>query len=207
MLNKYKSISLMNKDSKYYRDYLKSLYDNRNINKGESEPDPKYVITKWAEDCITQLLSSHYKKIDKNILTWMELNSYGIYNRRFRELDGLFEFDGKYIYLEVKASQSKSNYRRGKSQINANLSMINLIRANTVGVLCMLDCRCFDNDFGFYEHPETIENPEIENIYKVLRGLTLPLEIDHHCKYYWLISESETNALGNKYGEPVDINS
>jgi len=91
---------------------------DRSINRHIAEPDSKRLITSWLELSLIKHFSQQYTFEKKNILTWEELNIYNIYIRKFSELDAVFSTINSNLYMEIKASLSKSNLRRGKDQID-----------------------------------------------------------------------------------------
>lgn len=173
MLQKIKSVSLISKTNKSYIDYCKTFRESRNINRSETIPDRKSIISKWIEQSLNNLLSQQYIRSENNIITWLELTPYGIYSKRYKEIDGFYKTNEGYLLLEVKCSISKSSYTKGKSQINTNLELISKIYPNTLGILALADCRYFDSELG-YALDKVIEIFKDGNAYCLLEGLEFP---------------------------------
>ena len=201
MRDQYRSISFLEKNDKKYQEYSKKMQFLRNTNRFIGESDSKQTITAWLERVMTMHISRVFIHSTCNILTWEELNSFNQYTRKYSEIDGLFNSNDGSLYIEVKASQSKSSLSKGKSQINKNLKLMTLISKNTIGILVMADCRCFDSSFGF-----SIEKIEDENTnstqYKKIEGLDLPESFNSSHKWLWLLSQEDVHQLATQYGSP-----
>ena len=116
--------------NRHYQEHCRKMKFIKNCNRFIGEPDYKQVITAWVEAVIVKHLSRKFPYDSRSILTWEELSSTNQYVRKYREIDGLFAFSEGLIYVEVKASLSKSNLKRGKTQVNENLKLLTTIDPN-----------------------------------------------------------------------------
>jgi hypothetical protein len=201
VLVKYRSVELIEKNDGRYQYYCKKMKFIKNSNRFVGERDAKQLITSWLERVIIKHLSSSFTHDTRNILTWEELNFFNHYNRKYSEIDGLFCTSDGTLYVEVKASLSKSSFSRGKSQINKNLNLISIPSKNSKAALVMADCRCFDPTFGFSK--EYVETQKAKNgIYKYIEGLTFPNSFSSSLKWIWLLNQDDVQQLAEMYGSP-----
>ena len=204
MLPKIKSIALITRSDKAYLDHCKKIRESKNINRSESTPDRKATISSWIEQSLNKVIGTRYTKVDTDIITWQELNSYGSYVKRYKEIDGFFKVNDHYILLEVKASISKSNFTKGRSQVNSNLEMVSLIHPNTVAILALADCRYYDSEFG-YALDKVMETLQNGSTYTLTEGLEPPKILSESKKLLWLINEVEVLQIADAYGPPYDL--
>jgi hypothetical protein len=204
LLPNIKSVSLISRDDAGYREYCKRICDSKNINRATSTPDRKATISRWMEHSLNQVLSQKYIKVDTDIITWLELNRYGSYSRRYKEIDGFYKSEDFYLLLEVKASISKSNFTKGRSQVNTNLDLISMIHSNTIAILALADCRYYDFEFG-YAMDKVLETMANGSTYVLNEGLELPKISFESRKILWIIQETEVLALADTYGPPYDL--
>ena len=197
----FRSVSLIDESDSKYQEHCKNMQLIRNCNRFIGEPDYKQVITAWLEAVIIQHLSSTFIFDKRNILTWEELSNYNQYSRRYREIDGLFSSNDGLIYIEVKASLSKSNFQKGKTQINDNLKLLASISKQPRAVLILADCRCFDPTFGYAK--EFIEEKKAtSDVYKNIEGMNFPTSLGDSSKWLWLLNQDEVQTLAALYGPP-----
>lgn len=200
---KYRSVSLIDKNDKNYLAHVEKMRFIRNCNRSASEPDYKRVITSWLEVVVNKHLSKFFIQDTRNILTWEELNNMTQYCRRYREIDGLFSLGEEKIYIEVKASLSKSNFNKGKSQINETLTLLTTTSKRPLALLIMADCRCYDPSFGFAKD-FIDEKINASDAYKPIEGLTIPNSFKDSSKWLWTLSQADVEQLANVYGPPKD---
>ena len=110
MLAKYRSVQLIEKNDVKYQDYCKQMKSIKNSNRFVGERDSKQQITHWLELVVIKHLSNSFTHDTRNILTWEELNFFNQYHRKYSEIDGLFCTKDGALYIEVKASLSKSSF-------------------------------------------------------------------------------------------------
>ena len=202
MRSVYRSVSLIDKSNINYIRHCNKMAADRSINRHIAEPDSKRLITSWLELSLIKHFSQQYTFEKKNILTWEELNIYNIYIRKFSELDAVFSTINSNLYMEIKASLSKSNLRRGKDQIDKNLQLIRRINSNFSAQLIMADCRCFDKSFG-YNKDEIVELMQESNQYALIEGLegqeTIPPP-----KSLLILNEADVLNLAARFGPPIE---
>ena len=204
MLPKIKSVALIPRTDKGYLEHCKKMRESKKINSAESIPDRKATISAWMESSFNQIMGMHYTKVETDIITWLELNRYGSYSRRFKEIDGFFKFENRYILLEVKSSISKSSFTKGKSQVNSNQELLSNIYPNVAAILVLADCRCFDSEFGYAIEMVT-ETTQNGSSYQLVGGLKPPEITNESNKFLWLINESEVTRIADIYGPPYEI--
>ena len=203
MLERYKSINLIGRMNRHYQEHCRKMKFIKNCNRFIGEPDYKQVITAWVEAVIVKHLSRKCPYDSRSILTWEELSSTNQYVRKYREIDGLFAFSEGLIYVEVKASLSKSNFKRGKTQVNENLKLLTKIDPNVKAILTMADCRCYDPIFGYAK--EYIEEEKTAGeLYRHIEGLKYPESFDGTSKWLWLLNEIDVTELATIYGSPQE---
>ena len=186
-----------------YQEHCRKMKFISNCNRYIGAPDPKQVITAWLETIIIKHFSKKFSHDKRSILTWKELTNTNQYVRKYREIDGLFTSSDGLIYIEVKASLSKSSYRRGKTQLNENSKLLMSIDPNIKAILTMADCRCYDPTFGYAKEFIDEENISSE-IYKNIEGLKYPDSFDGSSKWLWLLSEVNVAELAKIYGHPQE---
>lgn len=201
-----KSISLISRDDSGYREYCKKIRDSKNINRAISTPDRKAIISSWIEHSLNKFLGQHYIKINTDIITWLELNHYGSYSRRYKEIDGFYKSEGFFLLLEVKASISKSNFTKGRSQVNTNLDLISMIHPNTMAILALADCRYYDSEFG-YAMDKVLETMANGSTYLLQEGLAPPKISAESHKLLWIINEADVLKIAETYGPPYEPDS
>ena len=203
MLGRCKSINLISRNDRNYQEYCKNLKFIKNCNRFIGEPDYKQVITAWLEDVIVKHLSRKFTHDSRSILTWEELSRTNQYVRKYREIDGLFTSSEGLIYVEVKASLSKSSFKRGKTQVNENFNLLATIDQNLKAILTMADCRCYDPTFGYAKEYIDEEKTSSE-LYKDIEGLNFPESFAGSNKWLWLLSETDVADMANAYGPPQE---
>lgn len=203
MLPKIKSVPLISRSDKAYLSYCKDMRYQKNINRGETTPDTTLEISKWIEKIINKLISQKYKKIEADIITWQELTSYGTYIKRYKEMDGLFEFENGYAILEVKASVSKSSFKRGISQIKSNVDLVSVLCPNLASILVLADCRRFDKNFG-YAIDKVMMLIQNEMNFSLITGLDPPVMESESKNIFWIISDGDIEKIAQIYGSPQD---
>jgi len=201
MRSQYKSITFVNKRDSQYQEYCRNMSYLRNSNRFQNESDSKQVITAWLENVVIKFLSKCYPLDERNILTWEELSSMNIYSRKFKEIDGLFNSGNGQIYVEVKASLSKSSYKRGRAQINENLKLMKMISPNITAVLIMADCRYFDPSFGYAKEFIDEKNSNTD-VYTLCEGLEGSIDFSSSNKWIWLLNEQDVKNLTDEFGPP-----
>jgi len=198
---KYKSVSLIERNDKKYQLHLEHMRFIRNCNRSTRDQDYRRVITSWLETVLTKHLSKTFSLDCRNILSWEELNNRNQYFKKYREMDGLFTRGKEKIYVEIKASQSKSSFSKGKSQINETITLLNMAPDRIVAVLIMADCRCFDSTFGYAL--ETIkEKIDASDAYRLINGLNSPTNFDGSQKWLWMLNQEDVLQLASMYGQP-----
>jgi hypothetical protein len=203
MFARYKYIKLINRTDRQYQEYCRKMKLMKNCNRYLGEPDHKQVITAWLETVIVKHLSTKFTHDNRSILTWEELSNTNQYVRKYRELDGLFASTEGLIYVEVKASLSKSSYKRGMTQLIENSKLLSSIKPNLKAILTMADCRCYDPTFGYAK--EFIEEEVTSSkICKKIEGIKYPESFDSTSKWLWLLSEMDINVLAKMYGPPQE---
>ena len=203
MLERYKSINLIDRMDRHYQEHCRKMKFIQNCNRFIGETDSKQVITAWLEAAIVRHLSRKFPHDNRSILTWEELSSTNQYVRKYREIDGLFSSPEGLIYVEVKASLSKSTFKKGKTQINENFKLLATIDPNVKAILTMADCRCYDPTFG-YAKDYIEEEKTSSELYKNIQGLKYPESFDGSSKWLWLLNETDIIKLANSYGPPQD---
>jgi hypothetical protein len=203
MLEKYKSINLIGRMDRYYQEHCRKMKFIQNCNRFIGETDSKQVITAWLEAAIVNHLSRKFSHDNRSILTWEELSNTNQYVRKYREIDGLFSSPEGLIYVEVKASLSKSTFKKGKTQINENLKLLATIDPNVKAILAMADCRCYDPTFG-YAKDYIEEEKTSSELYKNIEGLKYPESFYCTSKWLWLLNEADVIKLANIYGPPQE---
>ena len=203
MFARYKSINLIDLMDRHYQEHCKKNKFIRNCNRYFGEPDYKKVITFWFETVIVKHLSSKFSHNKRSILTWEELSNRNQYVRKYREIDGLFTSSEGLIYVEVKASLSKSSYKRGKTQVSENLILLSSIDPHIKAILIMGDCRCYDPSFGNAKEYIEAKLPSSE-IYKNIEGLKCPESFSGASKWLWLLNQMDVTELAKMYGPPQE---
>lgn len=201
MLAQYKSINLIDRMDRRYQEHCKRMKFIRNCNRFIGETDYKQIVTFWLEAVIVKHLSKRFNPDKRSVLSWEELTSVNKYVRKYREIDGIFASTNGLIYLEVKASLSKSSYKRGKTQVNENLKLLASIDPNIKAVLAMADCRCYDPTFGFAKDFIEEQNTHSET-YKIIEGLSYPDSFSDERKWLWLLNDMDIVELAKMYGPP-----
>lgn len=203
MLAPYKSISLIGREDHQYLEHCRKMKFIQNCNRFIGELDYKQVITAWLEVVIIKHLSAKFPHDKRSILTWEELTNTNKYIRKYREIDGLFASSEGLIYVEVKASLSKSSYKRGKTQVGENSKLLASIDPNLKSILTLADCRCYDPTFGYAK--EFIEDEKNSSeLYKSIEGLKYPDSFDESTKWIWLLNEKDVLELSKIYGPPQE---
>ncbi len=200
---KYRSVRLIDKGEKIYKEHCERIRFLEKSNRIIGEPDYKRSITSWLEIVLVKYLSKTLTPDSRNILTWEELDSYNRYLRKFREIDGFFSIGTEKIFIEVKASLSKSNFNRGKTQIKETLQLLARTSHCVRGILIMADCRCFDPTFGYAK--EIIEGKiSASESYKTIEGLNFEPIFVKSEKWLWTLSQEDVLKLAELYGPPED---
>ncbi len=205
MLARYKSISLIDRMDRQYQEHSRKMRFIQDSNRHIGEPDYKRVITSWLEATVIKHLSIRFLHDKRTILRWDELTNTNQYVRKYREIDGLFTSPEGLIYIEVKASLSKSNYKRGKSQVSENSKLLLSIDPNAKSILVMADCRCYDPTFGYAKNFIEEKKTSSEN-YKSIEGLKYPESFDGPSKWLWVLTETDITELAKLYGPPEEDN-
>jgi len=203
MLARYKSISLIDRMDRQYQEHCRKMKFIKNCNRYIGVPDYKQVITSWLETVIIKLLKAKFSHDKRSILTWEELTNRNQYVRKYREIDALFSSSAGLIYIEVKASLSKSSYKRGKTQVSENSNLLLSIDPNVKAILVMADCRCFDPSFGYAKEFIEEKMPS-SKIYRNIEGLKYPDSFDSTSKWLWLINQIDVTELAKIYGSPQE---
>jgi hypothetical protein len=152
---------------------------------------------------ILKYLSVKFTQNKKTILTWEELTNTNKYVRKYREIDGVFNSPEGLIHIEVKASLSKSSFKKGKTQISESSKLLSTISPNSIGILMLADCRCYDPTFGYAK--EFIENEmNSSELYKYIEGLKYPASFRSSSRWLWLLDENDTIELAKIYGPPLE---
>jgi hypothetical protein len=199
----YKSISLIGREDRQYLEHCKKMKFIQNSNRFIGEPDYKQVITAWLEAVVIKHLSEKFTHDKRSILTWEELTNTNQYIRKYREIDGLFTSSEGLIYVEVKASLSKSSFKRGKTQVSENSKLLVSIDPNLKAILTLADCRCYDPTFGYAK--EFIDDEKsASELYKSIEGLKYPDSFNESSKWLWLLNEMDVLKLSEIYGPPQD---
>ena len=174
-----------------------------NINRFLGDFDYKQVITAWLEQKVIEHVSRKFLYDRRRILTWEEITSMNQYSRKYKEIDCLFNSDDGLLYMEVKASLSKSSYKRGKTQINDNSKLLSLVNDKVKSILVMADCRCFDPTFGYAK--EFIDaNADTSERYELIHGLGYPESWSASDKWLWIIDQKDVLELAKVYGPPQE---
>jgi len=199
----YRSINLIPKDDQRYQEHCSKMRFINNSNRFSGDFDYKQVITAWLEQKIIQHVSRKFIYDKRCILTWEEITSMNRYSRKFKEIDCLFSSDDGPLYMEVKASLSKSSFKRGKTQINENFKLLSLVNNKTKSILVMADCRCFDSSFGYAK--EFIDSDtDTSARYKLIHGLGIPEAWSGSDKWLWLLDQKDVLELAKVYGPPEE---
>lgn len=203
MLERFNSVNLISRTDRHYQDHCRKMSFIKNCNRFVGTPDSKQVITSWLEAVIVKHLSKKFTHDNRSILTWKELSSNNQYFSKYREIDGLFSSPQGLIYIEVKASLSKSSFNRGKIQVNENFRLLSKLEPNLMAILVMADCRCYDPTFGYAK--DYIEKENTSNVlYKNIEGLNYPKSFYDASNWLWLLNETDVTELANIYGPPQE---
>jgi hypothetical protein len=198
-----KNASLVSRSNPLYLSYCREKAALKNSNPRDRVPDPRYVVTNWAEKTVNRYLGRFFEYDDRSILSWSELDSRNTYRRKYKELDGIFFSQTGSLYVETKGSFSKSSLKRGVLQVNENLKLLSIINPRFAGLLVLCDCHLIDPELGVMAEElknETIASKE----YLIYQGLSQLPKILPSTKSIWLLGEGAVLELVDIFGSPLD---
>ena len=199
-----RNVHLSSKDNRSYRERCAYHATIRRIESGEKETDARRYVTAWAEQVACRIIRQHHEQDSRNIISWEELNVYGQYARKHRETDGVFKLDQGSMLLEVKASTSPASIRKGKRQLNENLSVLGQTRNRFAGMLVLFDCSQLSTEFAAPAQG-VIENLKHSGEYGIVHGLDWSVDPGRFSKWLWLVDAKGVEQLMSRYGPPAEI--
>lgn len=198
-----RNVRLSSKDNRSYRERCAYHATLRRIGSGEREADARRHVTEWAEQVACQIVQQQYKQDSRNIISWEELNVYGHYASKHKETDGIFRLDQGSMLLEVKASTSPVSIRKGRKQLNENLSLLGQTRDRFCGMLVLFDCSQLSPDFAAPAQG-SIEQLKNSGEYGIVHGLDWALEPGRFSKWLWLVDPQGVEQIISRYGPPAE---
>lgn len=198
-----RNVRLSSKDNRSYLERCAYHATLRRIGSGERESDARRHVTEWAEQVACQIVQQQYEQDSRNIISWEELNVYGHYARKYREMDGVFKLDQGSMLLEVKASTSPACIRKGRKQLNDNLGLLGQIHDRFSGMLVLFDCSQLSPDFAAPAQG-SIEQLKNSGEYGIVQGIEWTLEPGRFSKWLWLIDAQGVEQIISRYGPPAE---
>lgn len=198
-----RNVRLSTKDNRSYRERCAYHATLRRIGSGEREADARRHVTEWAEQVACQIVQQQYEQDSRNIISWEELNVYGHYASKHKETDGIFRLDQGSMLLEVKASTSPASIRKGRKQLNENLSLLGQTRDRFCGMLVLFDCSQLSPDFAAPAQG-SIEQLKNSGEYGIVQGIDWTLEPGRFSKWLWLIDAQGVAQIISRYGPPAE---
>jgi len=199
-----RNVRLSSKDNRSYRERCAYHATLRRIESGEKEADTRRHVTAWAEQVACRIIAQQHEQDSRNIISWEELNVYGHYASKYKETDGVFKLDQGSMLLEVKASTSPASIRKGKKQLNENLSLLDQTRDRFSGMLVLFDCSELSPDFAA-PALGSIEQLKNSGEYGIVQGMDWALEPGRFSKWLWLIDAQGVEQIISRYGPPAEI--
>jgi hypothetical protein len=198
-----RNVRLSSKDNRSYRERCAYHATLRRIESGEKEADTRRHVTAWAEQVACRIIAQQHEQDSRNIISWEELNVYGHYASKYKETDGVFKLDQGSMLLEVKASTSPASIRKGKKQLNENLSLLDQTRDRFSGMLVLFDCSELSPDFAA-PALGSIEQLKNSGEYGIVQGMDWALEPGRFSKWLWLIDAQGVGQMISRYGPPAE---
>ncbi|MEN9489990.1 MAG: hypothetical protein RJA63_439 [Pseudomonadota bacterium] len=198
-----RNVRLSSKDNRSYRERCAYHATLRRIESGEKEADTRRHVTAWAEQVACRIIAQQHEQDSRNIISWEELNVYGHYASKYKETDGVFKLDQGSMLLEVKASTSPASIRKGKKQLNENLSLLDQTRDRFSGMLVLFDCSELSPDFAA-PALGLIEQLKNSGEYGIVQGMDWALEPGRFSKWLWLIDAQGVGQMISRYGPPAE---
>lgn len=198
-----RNVRLSSKDNRSYRERCAYHAALRRIESGEREVDTRRHVTAWAEQVACRIIGQQHEQDSRNIISWEELNVYGHYARKHKETDGIFKLDQGSMLLEVKASTSPASIRKGRKQLDENLSLLDQTRDRFSGMLVLFDCSQLSPEFAAPAQG-TVEHLKNSGEYGIVQGLDWALDSGRFSKWLWLIDAQGVEQMISRYGPPAE---
>lgn len=198
-----RNVRLSSKDNRSYRERCAYHATIRRIESGEREADARRHVTAWAEQMACRMIRQQYEQDSRNIISWEELNVYGHYASKHKETDGVFKLDQGSMFLEVKASTSPASIKRGKKQLNENLSLLGQTRNRFSGMLVLFDCSQLSLDFAAPAQG-ALESLKNSGEYGIVQGIDWAVDPGQFSKWLWLVDAQGVEQLISRYGPPAE---
>lgn len=198
-----RNVRLSSKDNRSYRERCAYHATLRRIESGEKEVDTRRHVTAWAEQVACRIIGQQHEQDSRNIISWEELNVYGHYARKHKETDGIFKLDQGSMLLEVKASTSPASIRKGRKQLDENLSLLDQTRDRFSGMLVLFDCSELSPEFAAPAQG-TVEHLKNSGEYGIVQGLDWALDPGRFSKWLWLIDVQGVEQMISRYGPPAE---
>ncbi|MDD2728414.1 hypothetical protein [Malikia sp.] len=199
-----RNVRLSSKDNRSYRERCAYHATLRRIESGEREADTRRHVTAWAEQVACRIIAQQHEQDRRNIISWEELTVYGHYARKYKETDGIFKLDQGSMLLEVKASTSPASIRKGRKQLNENLSLLDQTRDRFSGMLVLFDCSQLSPEFAAPAQG-TVEHLKNSGEYGIVQGLDWALDPGRFSKWLWLVDAQGVEQIISRYGPPAEI--
>lgn len=199
-----RNVRLSSKDNRSYRERMAYHATLRRIESGEREADTRRHVTAWAEQVACRIIAQLHEQDSRNIISWVELNVYGHYARKYREMDGVFKLDQGAMLLEVKASTSPACIRKGRRQLNENLSLLDRTPDRFSGMLVLFYCSELSPDFATPSQG-ALENLRNSGEYGIVQGMDWTMDLGRFSKWLWLVDAQGVEQLMSRYGPPAEI--
>ncbi len=199
-----RNVRLSSKDNRSYRERCAYHATIRHIESGEREADARRHVTTWAEQMACRIVAQHHEQDNRNIISWEELNVYGHYANKHRETDGVFKLDQGSMFLEVKASTSQACIKKGRQQLQQNLSLLDQTRDRFSGMLVLFDCSQLSPDFAAPAQG-TLEHLKHSGEFGIVQGMNWTLEPGRFSKWLWLVDAQAVEQIMSRYGPPEEI--
>jgi hypothetical protein len=169
-----------------------------NVNRGERVPDTRQLLSAWLENAVRSELSTSFKTLNENIITWEERTSRGFTKRHYKEIDCLISLDTKTIIcVEIKSSMSKSSIKGGRSQLGKSNELLKKIYPNIISLLVLGDCSELEPSLG------KLEDDELFLQLGTYQNFSEFIDFKEDSKhYYWILSANTLQILSEKYPLP-----
>jgi hypothetical protein len=191
------------KDNRSYRERCAYHATLRRIESGEREADARRHVTLWAEQVARSIIAQRHEQDRRSIISWEELNVYGHYASKHRETDGVFKLERGSMFLEVKASTSQACIRKGRQQLQHNLSLLDQGRDRFSGMLVLFDCSQLSPDFAAPSQG-ALEHLRQSGEYGIVHGMDWSLDPGRLSKWVWLVDAQGVEQLVERYGPPAE---
>ena len=198
-----RNVHLSKQDNWSYRERCAYHATVRRIEAGERGEDARRHVTEWAEQVACRIIARDHEQDRRNLVSWEELNVYGHYANRHRETDGVFKLGQGSMLLEVKASASPASIKKGRRQLNQNLSLLSQTRTPFYGTLALFDCSHLSSEFAA-PAPGVMEQFTQSGDYGVVVGIDWAVDLGRFSKWLWLVDAQGVDELISRYGPPAE---